>query len=189
MLSICIRLFIGLAGSTFVMCQCWATRMFTKEIVGMVNGLVGGWGNVGGGATQLVMGTMLYPLFLVFTGGDVNMAWRTVTLVPAAVAFTTGIIVIKFSDDCPKGSYKDLKMSGEMPEVSAAASFRSGAVDINTWMLFIQYACCFGVELTVNNAAVSFFVREFELSIESASAIASVFGFMVRYYIHFGKFC
>mmetsp|Transcript_15223 Transcript_15223/g.33204 ORF Transcript_15223/g.33204 Transcript_15223/m.33204 type:complete len:338 (-) Transcript_15223:385-1398(-) len=177
---ICIRLFIGLAGSTFVMCQCWATRMFTKEIVGMVNGLVGGWGNVGGGATQLVMGTLLFPLFKVFTGQDVSLAWRTVTLVPAAVAFTTGIAVICFSDDCPKGNYKELKKSGEMPEVSAAASFRGGAVDINTWMLFIQYACCFGVELTVNNAAVSYFVKRFELSIESASAIASIFGFMVR---------
>eukprot|EP00580_Thalassiosira_gravida_P011730 CAMPEP_0201626384 /NCGR_PEP_ID=MMETSP0493-20130528/1796_1 /ASSEMBLY_ACC=CAM_ASM_000838 /TAXON_ID=420259 /ORGANISM="Thalassiosira gravida, Strain GMp14c1" /LENGTH=472 /DNA_ID=CAMNT_0048096477 /DNA_START=1537 /DNA_END=2955 /DNA_ORIENTATION=- len=175
---ICIRLFIGLAGSTFVMCQCWATRMFTKEIVGMVNGLVGGWGNVGGGATQLVMGTLLFPLFKVITDGDVSKAWRTVTLVPAAVAFITGICVICFSEDCPKGYYKDLKKSGEMPEVSAAASFRGGAVDINTWMLFIQYACCFGVELTVNNAAVSYFVKRFELTIETASAIASIFGFM-----------
>eukprot|EP00581_Thalassiosira_minuscula_P016633 CAMPEP_0183725158 /NCGR_PEP_ID=MMETSP0737-20130205/19659_1 /TAXON_ID=385413 /ORGANISM="Thalassiosira miniscula, Strain CCMP1093" /LENGTH=493 /DNA_ID=CAMNT_0025956005 /DNA_START=89 /DNA_END=1570 /DNA_ORIENTATION=- len=173
-----IRLFIGLAGSTFVMCQCWTTRMFTKEIVGVANGLVGGWGNVGGGATQLVMGTLLYPLFKVIWGGDTTMAWRTVTIVPAVVAFSTGILVIRFSDDCPKGYYKDLKKSGEMPEISAAASFRGGAVDLNTWLLFIQYACCFGVELTVNNAAVSYFVTRFELSIESASAIASVFGFM-----------
>mmetsp|Transcript_31084 Transcript_31084/g.75131 ORF Transcript_31084/g.75131 Transcript_31084/m.75131 type:complete len:517 (-) Transcript_31084:141-1691(-) len=175
---ICIRLFIGLAGSTFVMCQCWTTRMFTKEIVGLCNGLVGGWGNVGGGATQLVMGTALFPLFKVIWGGDVTMAWRTVTLVPAFVAFCTGIIVIRTSDDCPRGMYKDLKKSGEMPEISAAASFRGGAVDINTWLLFIQYACCFGVELTVNNAAVTYFVDRFELEIESASAIASIFGFM-----------
>ena len=39
--------------------------MFTKEIVGVANGLVGGWGNVGGGATQLVMGTALVSLLLV----------------------------------------------------------------------------------------------------------------------------
>jgi len=175
---ICIRLFIGLAGSTFVMCQCWTNRMFTKEIIGVANGLVGGWGNVGGGATQLVMGTMLYPLFKIIWNGDTSKAWRTVTLVPAFFAFLTGIIVIKTSDDCPKGSYSELKKSGEMPEISAAASFRGGAVDINTWLLFMQYACCFGVELTVNNAAVSYFVKRFELTIESASAIASIFGFM-----------
>eukprot|EP00566_Odontella_aurita_P019795 CAMPEP_0113575952 /NCGR_PEP_ID=MMETSP0015_2-20120614/28001_1 /TAXON_ID=2838 /ORGANISM="Odontella" /LENGTH=293 /DNA_ID=CAMNT_0000479283 /DNA_START=556 /DNA_END=1437 /DNA_ORIENTATION=+ /assembly_acc=CAM_ASM_000160 len=106
------------------------------------------------------------------------MAWRTVTIVPAVVAFATGIIVIKTSDDCPSGNYKDLKKSGEMPEISAAASFRGGAIDFNTWILYIQYACCFGVELTVNNAAVSYFVSRFGLEIESASAIASIFGFM-----------
>lgn len=126
------------------------------------------------------MGTVLFPLFKTIWGGDSTMAWRTVTLVPAFVAFCTGIIVMRSSEDCPKGYYKDLKKSGEMPEVSAAASFRGGAVDINTWLLFLQYACCFGVELTVNNAAVSYFVKRFELSIESASAIASIFGFMVR---------
>lgn len=131
-----------------------------------------------GGATQLVMGTALFPLFKLIWGGNETMAWRTVTIVPAVVAFSTGVIVILTSDDCPKGKYKDLKKSGEMPEISAAASFRGGAVDINTWLLFIQYACCFGVELTVNNAAVSYFVARFELSIESASAIASIFGFM-----------
>ena len=154
--------------------------MFTKEVVGVANGLVGGWGNVGGGATQIVMGTLLFPLFTSLYDGDKTKAWRHVTLVPAAVAFCTGMVVIRFSDDCPKGNYTELKKSGAMPDISAAASFRGGAVDFNTWLLFIQYACCFGVELTVNNAAVSYFVYRFELSIESASAIASIFGFMVR---------
>uniref|UniRef100_A0A6U5LT52 Nitrate/nitrite transporter n=2 Tax=Corethron hystrix TaxID=216773 RepID=A0A6U5LT52_9STRA len=175
---IVVRLFIGVAGSTFVMCQCWSTRMFTKEIVGIANGLVGGWGNVGGGATQIVMGTLLFPLFTKMWDGDEEKAWRTVTIVPAVVAFTTGMIIIKFGQDCPKGNYKDLKKSGEMAEVSATASFRQGALDLNTWILFIHYACCFGVELTVNNAAVSFFVQYFDLDIGKASAIASIFGFM-----------
>eukprot|EP00567_Pseudictyota_dubia_P010469 CAMPEP_0197445520 /NCGR_PEP_ID=MMETSP1175-20131217/10718_1 /TAXON_ID=1003142 /ORGANISM="Triceratium dubium, Strain CCMP147" /LENGTH=508 /DNA_ID=CAMNT_0042976493 /DNA_START=1 /DNA_END=1527 /DNA_ORIENTATION=- len=183
-----VRLFIGLAGSTFVMCQCWTTRMFAKEIVGVANGLVGGWGNVGGGATQIVMGSVLYPLFKLIWGGDEEMAWRTVTIVPAVVAFITGIIIIRGSDDCPKGYYKDLKRTGEMPEVSAAASFRTGSYNLNTWILYIQYACCFGVELTVNNAAVSYFVDRFGLAIETASAIASIFGFMNLFARGFGGY-
>ena len=32
-----LRLFIGLAGSCFVMCQSWSSRMFTKEIAGTAN--------------------------------------------------------------------------------------------------------------------------------------------------------
>lgn len=175
---ILVRLCIGIAGSTFVCCQYWSTCMFTREMVGIANGLVGGWGNCGGGATQIVMGSALFPLFKMIFGGDVSKAWRTVCIVPAVVAFITGIVVIRTSDDCPLGNYSKLKKTGQMADVSASASFRKGAVDLNTWILFIQYACCFGVELTMNNTAVSYFVGRFDLSIESASAIASIFGFM-----------
>lgn len=52
-----LRLFIGIAGGTFVMCQYWASRMFAKNVVGTANAICGGWGNLGGGVTQLVMGT------------------------------------------------------------------------------------------------------------------------------------
>lgn len=41
-----LRLFIGIAGGSFVMCQYWTSRMFAKEIVGLANGLVAGWGNL-----------------------------------------------------------------------------------------------------------------------------------------------
>jgi NNP family nitrate/nitrite transporter-like MFS transporter len=39
------------------MCQYWTNRMFTKEVGGTANALVDGWGNLGGGVTQLVMGS------------------------------------------------------------------------------------------------------------------------------------
>lgn len=48
-IRVCAQLFIGVAGGTFVMCQYWASRMFTKEVVGTANALCGGWGNLGGG--------------------------------------------------------------------------------------------------------------------------------------------
>ncbi|KAL7532234.1 hypothetical protein ACHAXR_004506 [Thalassiosira sp. AJA248-18] len=171
-----LRFFIGFGGSTFVMCQFWTSRMFTKEVVGTANALVGGWGNLGGGVTQIVMGSVLFPLFK--TGMSAEQAWRTVCIVPACVGLATGITIMFISDDAPKGNYKDLKKSGVMAEVSAGASFRQGAMNINTWLLFIQYACCFGVELTMNNAAASYFKSTFELTTESAAAIASIFGWM-----------
>mmetsp|Transcript_20977 Transcript_20977/g.45524 ORF Transcript_20977/g.45524 Transcript_20977/m.45524 type:complete len:506 (+) Transcript_20977:140-1657(+) len=171
-----LRFFIGLGGSTFVCCQFWTSRMFTKEVAGTANALVGGWGNLGGGVTQIVMGTLLFPLFKL--GMSPEKAWRTVCIVPAVVGFCLGFLIIQISDDAPKGNYKDMKKNGTMPEVSAAASFRSGAANINTWILFVQYACCFGVELTMNNAAASYFKSKFELTTESAAAIASIFGWM-----------
>uniref|UniRef100_A0A7S4NA57 Nitrate/nitrite transporter n=1 Tax=Odontella aurita TaxID=265563 RepID=A0A7S4NA57_9STRA len=182
-----LRLFIGIAGGTFVMCQYWSSRMFTKQVVGTANALVGGWGNLGGGVTQIVMGTVLFPLFK--TGMSAEQAWRTVCIVPAVVAFASGIIVYFISDDAPKGNYSDLKKNGLMPEVSAAASFRSGAMNINTWVLFVQYACCFGVELTMNNAAALYFRQKFLLSTEAAAAIASIFGWMNLFARGLGGFC
>jgi NNP family nitrate/nitrite transporter-like MFS transporter len=47
-----IRFFIGIAGSSFVMAQYWPSRMFAREIAGTANGIVGGWGNLGGAFTQ-----------------------------------------------------------------------------------------------------------------------------------------
>jgi len=173
-----LRLFIGIAGGTFVMCQYWSSRMFTKEVVGTANALCGGWGNLGGGVTQLVMGSALFPLFKVIFDGDSEMAWRTVCIIPACLAFIHGICLYLYSDDAPKGNYSELKKHGNMPEVSAAASFRSGAINFNTWVLFLQYGCCFGVELTMNNAAALYFKDEFGQSTESAAAIASIFGWM-----------
>jgi NNP family nitrate/nitrite transporter-like MFS transporter len=152
--------------------------MFSKEVVGTANALCGGWGNLGGGVTQLVMGSALFPLFKIFFDGDSEMAWRTVCVIPAIIAMASGIIVYRISDDAPKGNYVDMKKHGTMPEVSAAASFRSGALNLNTWVLFVQYACCFGVELTMNNAAALYFKDEFGQSTESAAAIASIFGWM-----------
>ena len=171
-----LRFFIGLGGSTFVMCQYWSTSMFTKEVVGTANALVGGWGNLGGGVTQIVMGTVLFPLFKL--GMSTNMAWRTVCIVPAVVGFTTGFTIIRISEDCPKGNYREMQANGTMPEVSATSSFRDGALNFNTWLLFIQYGCSFGVELTMNNASATYFKETFGLTTESAAAIASIFGWM-----------
>lgn len=171
-----LRFFIGFGGSTFVMCQFWTSRMFTKEIAGTANALVGGWGNLGGGVTQIVMGAVLFPLFK--TGMSAEQAWRTVCIVPACVGMITAIAIFYISEDSPKGNYAEMKKNGTMAEVSAGASFRTGAMNVNTWLLFIQYACCFGVELTMNNAAASYFKNTFELTTESAAAIASLFGWM-----------
>lgn len=58
-----------------------------------------------------------------------------------------------------------------MDEVSATNSFANGCWNINTWLLSIQYATCFGVELTMNNAAAIYFRDEFDLTTESAAAV------------------
>lgn len=65
-----------------------------------------------------------------------------------------------------------------MQKNSAMNQLQSGVLDYNTWILLIQYGCCFGVELTTSNAVALYFKEEFELSTASAAAVGSVFGFM-----------
>lgn len=173
-----LRLFIGIAGGCFVMCQYWTSVMFSKEIVGTANAIVAGWGNLGAGVTQLIVGSILFPLFTLIFDGDSEKAWRTVCVVPAFVAFVTGIVVYRISDDCPKGNYTELKKYGGMSDVSLTTSFKEAVLNVNTWIAFIQYAACFGVELTMNNATAMYFKEEFDLTTSSAQAIASLFGWM-----------
>ena len=152
--------------------------MFTKEWVGTANATVGGWGNLGGGITQILVGSLLFPLFKSIYGGDSEKAWRTVCIFPAMLGMITAVCVVKFTDDSPNGNYSKLKKQKQMDQVSMLESFKVGILNINTWLLFIQYACCFGVEITMNNAAALYFKDEFGLTTETAAAIASIFGWM-----------
>lgn len=55
---------------------------------------------------------------------------------------------------------------------------RQGYSNFNAWVMFVQYAACFGVELTVNNVAATYFKDEFDLTTEKAALAASLFGLM-----------
>ena len=174
-----IRFFIGIGGSTFVMAQYWTSTMFVKDWVGTANATVGGWGNLGGGVTQVLVGSILFPVFRDHVyGGDSERSWRTVCAIPATLGLITAYFVYHYTDDSPRGNYSKLKKQNLMGNVNVAKSFREGSLNINTWLLFVQYACCFGVEITMNNAAAIYFKEEFGLTTEKAAAIASIFGWM-----------
>jgi MFS transporter, NNP family, nitrate/nitrite transporter len=105
--------------------------------------VVAGWGNLGAGVTNLIIGSFLFPLFKLFfedTDNPSERAWRTVCIVPAFVAFVTGVVVFFISDDAPKGNYSELKRHGAMPPVSPAHSCYQGTFNLNVWLLFVQYA-------------------------------------------------
>jgi len=172
-----VRFFIGIAGSSFVMSQFWPSRMFSREIAGTANGIVGGWGNLGGAWTQLMMGTLLFPAFREYYDGDTEKSWRLICVIPAAFTFTLGLILPFISDDAPLGNYSEMKKNGSMDRIFFTTSLRSGATT-NTWILFIQYACTFGVELVMNNAAVLYYTSEFGLSTDEAATLGFIYGSM-----------
>mmetsp|Transcript_22227 Transcript_22227/g.67517 ORF Transcript_22227/g.67517 Transcript_22227/m.67517 type:complete len:631 (+) Transcript_22227:222-2114(+) len=173
------RLLIGLSLATFVTCQVWCSQMFARAIVGTANATAGGWGNLGGGVTQLVMPYVMLG-FLRATGTDaagIDRAWRLCMIVPAALHILASVLVI-LGRDLPDGNYRELETSGAKEKGRGATAALIGFSNVNAWILAITYGFCFGVELTMNNKAVLYFYRYYGVTPQIAGVLGSCFGLM-----------
>lgn len=174
------RLAIGAIGASFVITQYHTSVMFAPNVVGTANATTAGWGNLGGGVTQMVM-PLLFAALLAF-GVEQSLGWRLAMVVPGVVLLGAALAYWLFTTDCPDGNYADLRAAGALPEAKADASagrtFLAAARDMRVWALFVVYAACFGVELTINNIAAIYFFDRFELDLATAGLIAGLFGLM-----------
>ena len=160
------RLCIGIAGGCFVPCQFWTSSMFSKSIVGSANAMAGGWGNLGAGFTYIFM-PLIFNLMSGPLGLSEDNSWRAALCVPAAMFVLTALPVLLFTDDCPEGKWSERKTissakSGAKNAQGPASNAGSALWNVNTVTLVIHYACCFGVELAVNNMLGLFFYNEFK---------------------------
>ena len=179
------RTLIGCVGATFVPCQFWCTQMFTGTIVGQANAMAGGWGNLGGGVTQATAPD-LYEMFKAMGLND-NAAWRVSLQVPAVVWVVVAVCMWLFSDDCPEGHWNNRKLVG-----GSAGTLGQGLKEVCgnyvVWILVANYACCFGVELYVNNSMSSYLQDQFGVEQFVAGLIASLFGLMNLFACAVGSF-
>ena len=171
------RLAIGVVGASFVITQYHTSVMFAPNVVGTANATTAGWGNMGGGVTQMVM-PLILTLALMLGVGEA-FGWRVAMVVPGVGLFITGVAYYLLTQDCPEGNYKQLRASGRMPPASATrGSFMEAARDYRVWALFVIYGACFGIELTINNVAALYYYDRFELNLATAGLIAGLFGLM-----------
>lgn len=170
------RLAIGAIGAAFVITQVHTSLMFAPRIVGTANATTAGWGNLGGGVTQIAMPLLLGGVL--WLGVGEGMGWRLAMVVPGALMLLIGIAYYLLTQDTPEGDLKDLRRAGaaaaERPR--GGASFMEAARDGRVWALFVAYAACFGVELTINNVAVLYFHDRFSLGLAGAGVVAGLFG-------------
>jgi len=174
-----VRFVMG-AMDAFVPCQCWITSHFVREVGGTIMAIAGGLGASGAAFTQLVVGS-LFAICLTWTDGSEDLAWRLALVFPAALTLLVAWWSYHCSDDCPLGNFMDVKKAGLMMERSAVDSFRSGALNLNSWLLFLQYAGSSGVDVTMCNGCAIYFHQQFHQNIQASGAIAFLYGFAALY--------
>jgi MFS transporter, NNP family, nitrate/nitrite transporter len=170
------RLTIGLIGSSFVVTQYHTSIMFAPNVVGTANAAAAGWGNLGGGVTQMAM-PLLFAAFLSL-GTGAWLGWRMAMFVPGVAMFLCGIAYYFLTQDAPDGSFSDLRARGELTRQSRGGGFREVARDPRVWALFLIYGSCFGIELTIDNIAALYFADYFHLALTTAGFVAASFGMM-----------
>lgn len=174
------RLAIGVIGASFVITQYHTSVMFAPNVVGTANATSAGWGNLGGGITQMVM-PMIFALFISLGMLDAN-AWRYAMVVPGIAMILCGIAYYKWTTDFPEGNISDLSKADleymKRKKAQGKGSFKAAISDKRVWALFIIYGACFGIELTINNVAAIYYHDNFQLDLKTAGLIAGLFGLM-----------
>jgi MFS transporter, NNP family, nitrate/nitrite transporter len=164
------RLAIGAIGASFVITQYHTSVMFAPNVVGAANATTAGWGNLGGGVTQMVM-PLLFTAF-VSLGASHAWGWRMAMFIPGVVMLATGIAYYYLTEDTADGDFRVLKKE------RASGAFGSALRDRRVWALFVIYASCFGMELTIDNIAALYFTDNFHLGLTEAGVVAGSFGMM-----------
>jgi NNP family nitrate/nitrite transporter-like MFS transporter len=167
------RLAIGVIGASFVITQVHTSLMFAPKIKGTVNAVAGGWGNLGGGITQLAMPVIMAAI--VGFGYTKPEAWRLAMVVPGILMLIMAFLYYRFTKDTPAGNYDEIQRSTQTGE---KVSFWEACADIRVWALALAYACCFGMEITFDGVAALYFFDNFKMEETQAGFWAMLFGGM-----------
>ena len=167
------RLAIGVIGASFVITQYHTSAMFAPKIKGTANAVAGGWGNLGGGITNMLMPLVLAAF--VGLGYSKPEAWRYAMIIPGAMLLVMAFVYYRFTKDTPAGNYSEIERDST---TTAKGSFMSAASDYRTWILFLAYGACFGIEITFDNIAALYFSENFSCDLKTAGLLAGLFGFM-----------
>jgi NNP family nitrate/nitrite transporter-like MFS transporter len=134
--------------------------------------VVGGWGNLGGGVTNMVM-PLVFAAIVGF-GYTKQEAWRYAMILPGVMMLIMALFYYRFTKDTPAGNYDEIRKE----KVQKTKTDYSVLKDWRIWALTLAYAVCFGMEITFDNVAALHFVQEYKLSQSSAGFWAGMFGFM-----------
>jgi NNP family nitrate/nitrite transporter-like MFS transporter len=166
------RLAISIVGASFVITQFHTSQMFAANIKGTANAVAGGWGNLGGGVTNMVM-PLIFAAIVGF-GFTKQDAWRYAMIVPGVLMLVMAFFYYRFTKDTPAGNYDEIGRTKALKTKTDYTVLK----DWRIWALAMAYAVCFGMEITFDNVAALHFVQEYKLNQSTAGFWAGMFGFM-----------
>jgi NNP family nitrate/nitrite transporter-like MFS transporter len=175
---LCFRLMIGAIGASFVITQYHTSIMFAPRCVGTANAAAAGWGNLGGGVTQIVM-PLVFALFASVLGFGPAIGWRLSMFVAGLVCLLAGVAYFFLTQDAPEGNFRELRAAGKLPPMkTSGGNLWEVCSDYRVWILALIYGACFGIELTIDNIAALYFTDRFGLGVAAAGLAAGAFGLM-----------
>jgi MFS transporter, NNP family, nitrate/nitrite transporter len=174
------RLAIGVIGASFVITQYHTSVMFAPNVVGRANATSAGWGNLGAFGSHAVM-PLLAGLMVTWGITDEKNAWRAAMVIPGVVLLIMAFVYYKFTQDTPEGNVIDLRKNN--PEYRAKnpdvkGSFWIACKDYRTWILFLVYGACFGIEVMMDNKLTMYYTDEYKLDVKLVGFIVASFALM-----------
>jgi len=170
---IVMRALIGMCGATFVISQFWSSILFAPKVVGTVNATAGGWGNLGGGLTQVLIPAVYRAIR---TGTDMGTAWRLTMIVPGTLFLCIALGARFLAKDVPTGKF-DVNLLGKQ-KVDQKKAYKEAFSDYRVVLMIFQYSSSFGTELVMNNFLATHFYDYFGVPLVAAGALALGFGGM-----------